>query len=428
MKIENFAEIAKTEERKHALEIVEAGFAAVDTQAVVSKNVSLRGDQLSVHGSLYPLSDADRIFVVGVGKCALEAAVALESILGDRLSGGIVLDVRTDGRLAKIESYKGSHPLPSAENREVTGKIVALLKSLGERDLVLFVVSGGGSTLLHSPKDLSDEEEARIVKSLFKEGATIQEINTIRKHISYARGGFLAKYAYPARGIALIFSDVPSNDVQFIASGPTIKDTTTIKEAEAVLGQYDVLQTCGIKRCGLIETPKDDKYFEFMRNIIVVTNETALEAMATQARRMGFAPRITTSKLTGEAREVGRRVVNQLSKEPRGTVLLYGGETTVTIHGTGTGGRNQELVLSALSNVVPGQLVVSVASDGRDNTDAAGALCDTITKERAESLGLDAEEYLAQNASYAFFRRVGDAIITGDTGSNVSDLVVAFVT
>jgi glycerate-2-kinase len=278
--------------------------------------------------------------------------------------------------------------------------------------------------LLYLPEDKGSKEELPIMKTLMDVGATIQEINTIRKHMSLARGGYLAKYAYPARGVALIFSDVPTDNLNFIASGPTIKDQTTVKEAEEVLDKYKVLKTCGIEKCGLIETPKEDKYFVNMRNILIASNSTALEAMRVEAEKLGYATEVRTNRLAGEARDVAKMLLDNLKTAPHKTVYLYGGETTVTVKHDGKGGRNLELALSALRTVQEGQMVLPFDSDGHDNTDYAGAICDTIAGKKAQDLNIDLEQYLSENRSYEFWGKIGDYLMTGETGSNVSDLII----
>jgi glycerate-2-kinase len=217
----------------------------------------------------------------------------------------------------------------------------------------------------------------------------------------------------------------PGNDFQFIASGPTVKDATTVRDAGEVLSKYHVLETCGIKDCGLVETPKENKYFARTRNIPALSNETALNAMAAMAKELGFSAEIRAAALTGEARDVGAKIIRDLRAAPPKSVLLYGGETTVTIRGKGRGGRNLELALAGLKEIGDGELVVSVASDGRDNSDFAGAICDTITKEAIRKAGFDAETELKNNNSYPVFEKAGNYLLTGDTGSNVSDLIIA---
>lgn len=427
MKIQNRITIGTTAFRKRALEIVEAGFAAIDTAAAIERGVRFEKNTLCVGNEWCSLAETKRVFVVGIGKCAADAGAALERVLGDHLTGGVVLSIRkpeakTSG---KIEYLIGTHPMPSEQNVEATKRIVSLLKGLTEHDLVMFVVSGGGSTLLCFPESgMRCIDEELILKTLFVRGATIQEINTIRKHTSLARGGNLAKYAYPAQSVALIFSDVPGDNMEFIASGPTVKDTTTVRDADAILAKYDILRTCGFTHCGLMETPKEDKYFVNVRNILFISNTTALDAMAETAQKQGFVPKIYTARLEGEARDVAETIMNELHDAPPKTALLYGGETTVTVKVKGKGGRCLELGLSALRFIKEGELLIPFASDGRDNTDFSGPICDIITIKNAAAGKLDITEHLEGNQSYRFFATTGDYLMTGDTGSNVSDLIV----
>jgi glycerate 2-kinase len=267
-------------------------------------------------------------------------------------------------------------------------------------------------------------QEGEILKVLFEKGAAIEEINTLRKHLSLARGGRLAEYAYPATSLALIFSDVPGDDPGFVASGPTVKDETTVDEARAIVQKYDLEKEAGLK-IEPLKTPKEDKYFEKVKNVIFVSNRTALIAMTEKAREVGLHPEVRTSLLAGEARKVGERIAAEIGEAMPKTAYLYAGETTVTIKGNGRGGRNQELALGALAHIGAGSVVLSLASDGRDNGDYGGALCDTITKEKAAALGLKEEEYLARNDSSGFFEKTGGLLMTGDTGANVSDLIIA---
>lgn len=425
MKIQNFHSLATTKARETALAIAEAGLQAVDTKLIISKTVSIENNRLLVERETFDLTNVHRIFVAAIGKCAFEASGELESILGDRLSGGIAIDVKEGEQLKKIEQYVGTHPVPSKTNVTATEKLVNLLRDLEEDDFVIFIVSGGGSTLLSLPDAGSVESEATIFNELTNAGATIQEINTVRKHLSLARGGRLAQYVYPARSVSLIFSDVPGDDIQFIASGPTIKDTTTVADAKGILNKYEILKVREQEHYNLVETPKESKYFDKTNNILVASNEIALWAMAEIARTRGFSPKLKTTRLTGEARTVAKNIVEELRNEPNGTALFYGGETTVTVKGDGVGGRNTELSLSALQYIKEGELVLALASDGRDNSDIAGALCDTITKEKAYKKHLSIETFLEEDDAYSFFKQTGDDVVTGETGSNVADLIIA---
>lgn len=425
MKIKNIEAIALTPGRRDALAIAEAGLQAIDTERIVRETVRLEGKALRVRDDTISLEGVSRIFVAAVGKCAVEAGRALEAILGERLTGGAVLDVKEGKGLTKLTAYRGTHPLPSEENRKATERLIALLTPLAEDDLVIFVISGGGSVLLALPERGEVAEEVKVTQHLIRAGATIAELNTVRKHLSYARGGYLAKYAYPARVLSLIFSDVPGNDVSVVSSGPTVKDATTIKDAAAIVEKYDVLRFCNIARCGLVETPKEEKYFEKAMNVVLVSNDMALEAMRREAERTGYHVAVCTNCLTGEAEEVAMSVVQELRKSPSRTVLLYGGETTVTVRGNGRGGRNLELALSALRAIQRDEVMLSIATDGRDHGEFAGAIADVLTREHAEKLGLTIELFLEENNEYPFFEKTGDYLFTGDTGSNVSDLLIA---
>lgn len=424
-KVKNFDELALSDSRKLALTLVEAGLAAINTEAAIKSAVRIEGGTLHVKDEAFPLTAIDRLFVVGVGKCSNEAAAALESVLGDRIHDGIIVDVRCDKPLKKIRPCKGDHPFPTEGNINFTKDLIAMLGGMTERDVVLMIISGGGSTLLCQPKTHTCEQESDMLHYLFESGATIQEINTVRKHLSLARGGFLAKYAYPAQVATLIFSDVPGDPLGYVASGPTIKDTSRVSDAAHVLHKYEIWKRSDFSMGGLIETPKEDKYFEKVRNILLVSNSTALAAMAAAAQAAGLFSNILTSVLQGEAKDVGRHIVQDLHEAAPRTARLYGGQTTVTLTGMGRGGRNQELALSALRFVEEGEVIVSFASDGQDNSKAAGAICDTITMGKAKKLPLDPETYLAGHDSHTFFSQTKDLIITGYTGANVSDLIIA---
>ncbi|MHC4397696.1 MAG: glycerate kinase type-2 family protein, partial [Planctomycetota bacterium] len=398
---------------------------AIDSEKIIKTAMRLEKDSLLIKGEKISLSEINRLIVVGVGKCSSDAAFAVEKILGSRISEGIVIDVSCTKSLKKIKPLEGDHPLPTEKNVNFTKQIIELLKGLKENDLVLFIVSGGGSTMLCQPQNFTCQQESGLVDYLIKTGATIQEINTIRKHISLARGGHLAKYAYPARAVSLIFSDVPGDSLEFIASGPTVKDSTTVQDAKKVFEKYKVREKSGFSPKNLIETPKEAKYFENVKNFLMVSNRTALKAMLAKASSLNFSTRIYTDSLTGEARLIGRQIAGDLEKVDGKTALLYGGETTVTVKGKGQGGRNQELALSALKFTNDKDLIISLASDGHDNTDSAGAICDIITKRNAKKLKLDIDKYLNDNDSYHFFKKTEDFIDTGHTGSNVMDLMVA---
>ncbi len=422
--VRNFEALAGDTLRLDALSLAEAGYAAINTGAALVRGLHIENEELHIGAATYRLAGR-RIFFIGVGKCAVAAASAVEKIFGDRLTAGIALDVANLKEYAspKIEVHLGTHPLPSETNVRATRRIVEMLSDCTADDLVLMLISGGGSTLLCLPKaPMTALDEGNLFTDLTSHGVSIQEMNTVRKHVSFMRGGGLARIAYPAEIISLIISDVPGNDLQFISSGPTVIDTSTVDDAEAILSHYQIDRT----KVTFIETPKDTEHFNHVTNILFLTNEDALRAMQEEAIRRGYTATIMTDHLTGEARDLGRSIAQELHTLPSKTVLLYGGESTVTLGAhPGRGGRNQELSLAALEEVGDDELVLSLASDGRDDTDAAGAIADATTLAHVRAHKLSIRDALAAHSSYDFFVASGDTLTTGYTESNVSDIIIA---
>jgi len=333
MKITNLESLATTPIRRAALEIAEKGLEAIDTTLVLYNTLKIGKHSLSVLGKDYELSPNGRLITICIGKCAGDAAYEFEKILGSHITNGVALGVgelktKADAKpLSKIKYYAGTHPLPSESNVIGTHAILDALTKLTIDDTVLFLISGGGSTLLAQPscvpgniKEVMDllNMERQMISDLFRTGATIQEINTVRKHMSLARGGFLAEKAYPAQVISIIFSDVPGNDLGFISSGPTVKDTTAISDAEKIIKKYklDVADEC------LTETPKDDEIFKRVYNVLAVSNESAVNAMREKATALGYSVEIKNIAITGEAREVARDIAKEINAAPAGTVFL----------------------------------------------------------------------------------------------------------
>jgi glycerate-2-kinase len=422
--IQNFDELATTPARTSLLTIAEAGYNAIETAKVIQKTVLLSGEELTIQGKTYNLTEYENIYVLGVGKCAIDSAVELEALLGKRITEGVVVDVRITQDLTIIQAFQGTHPYPSLENIEYTKKLLTVAEKATDRDLVLIIVSGGGSTLLCQPNTHTVNDESGLVHYLFKAGATIEELNTIRKHLSKARGGYLATAAYPATVVALLFSDVPGDDIRTISSSPTVYDETTLEDAKGVFSKYQT-ESSGFSIEHFFETPKEKDLFAKVRNVLILKNTTALEAMKECAEKLGYVTKIKETKLQGEARVVGEELVHALRVAKARTVYLYGGETTVTITGPGKGGRNEELSLSALPLLDEDELIVSLASDGRDNTEFAGGIADKYTRGKAEDAKLKPQDYLYTNDSYTFFHSLQQGIITGYTGANVADLVIA---
>lgn len=425
-----------------------AALDAVDPYRAVKDALQLEGESLTVGTQRYRLADYKRVLVVGAGKASAPMARAVEETLGERVSAGLV-NVKyghTDS-VSRIRLREASHPLPDQSGLDGTREIVRLLEGAGEDDLVLCLISGGGSALMMLPEASIDLEDYQaLTNALLRSGATINHINTIRKHIERVKGGRLAQLAAPATVATLILSDVVGNPLDFIASGPTVPDTTTFDDALDVLRQFDLLSSIPASVRGWLErgargdapeTPKPgDPLFERISTVVIGSNDIAAEAALAEARRLGFNALLLTTFLEGEARELGKLAAS-LAKEllQRGqpvappACLILGGETTVTVRGQGKGGRNQEIALaSALAlRDVERALVVALATDGSDGpTDAAGGFADSLSLERAAAAGVDARDALARNDSYPFLAATGDLLVTGPTNTNVNDLLFVF--
>ena len=444
MVITNFKNLAKNSLRKKALLIAEAGYEAIDITKTVSQKIKFQNNKLSICSAMtchsVGLDNYKNVFLIGIGKGSALACASLAKILDKKLTKGITLDIqrpKLEIRNLKLEILTGTHPLPSKQNVGATQKIVKLAKNLKKDDLLINFICGGGSALAcGSQKELKDL--ILVTKLLTKSGANILELNTVRKHLSEIKGGGLAKIAYPATVVSLIVSDVIGNDLSMVASGPTVFDKTTKKDAEKVLSKYfnirtsDVLRTSDVQRLihVLKETPKNKKYFKKVKNVLFVCNQDAVLAMNKRAKKLGFKPKIYSLVVKGEARHA---LLPMLNKIKVGEALLAAGETTVTLDNrpVGKGGRNMEAVLGTLTKLIQNSefriqnyALLSVATDGRDNTEAAGAIADFSTLEKAKKLKLEPEEFLDQNNSFDFFKKTGDLIFAKSKSFNVSDLMI----
>ncbi len=435
--------------RPPLLGLMAAALKAVDPANAVRHAVSREGNALMIGDTTFDLSAISRVFVVGAGKASAPMAQVLETVLEDRIVAGWV-NVRYGYAVPteKIYIHEAGHPIPDESGVKGAKEILRILSDTKEDDLVIALISGGGSALLTFPAERISLKDLQLVNQLLlASGATINEINAVRKHLSRVKGGQLARAAHPASLVTLILSDVVGNPLDVIASGPTVPDTTTFADAWDVLERYDLVEKAPhavVERIrggmeGVVpETPKPgDEVFGRTRNVIVADNSVAARAAADEAAALGFHPLILTTFLEGEAREVGR-VVAALAKEEAmhgrpaslPACLILGGETTVTLRGTGKGGRNQELALAAALAIrgLDGIAIASLGTDGSDGpTDAAGGLVDGSTVARGEKHGLSAEEYLQNNDSYHFLAAVGDLLKTGPTRTNVNDLVFVCV-
>jgi glycerate 2-kinase len=396
-----------------------------------------------------------RIFVVGAGKAAAPMTAAVVEIFGNKIANGLVIvkynhlddPTLSAARRANINIVEAGHPVPDESGRDASAQMVSLLKTAAADDVVICLVSGGGSALLTLPAPgLSLDDLQAATQQFLAAGASINQVNTVRKHLSAVKGGQLARIAAPAPVYTFILSDVVGDPLPIIASGPTVPDPATFADAWAVVEQYqliDLLPAPVIKhlQAGLDgatpDTPKpDDPLFEQVHHALIGSNYLAAKAAVETARSVGFEARLLTTWLEGEAREVGKVLAGLgkgLARSQGGSnlpaCLVLGGETTVTLRGSGKGGRNQEMALAAAIALEgwPNILVVCLGTDGNDGpTDAAGAFADGETVARARSLGLDPLDYLRRNDAYNFFTALDDLIITGPTQTNVNDLALVF--
>jgi hydroxypyruvate reductase len=435
--------------RRDAAAIFQAALAAVDPEEAVRRHLRIENGDLLAQGRRYAMGSCEHIWVVGAGKAVAPMAKALEDLLAERISGGIL--VVKDGHglpLKKIRIVEASHPVPDARGVAGTLEILRLLESAGERDLVICLISGGGSALLIAPSEgLRLEDKQAATRSLLACGATIHEINTIRKHLSRAKGGQLARAAHPAAVLSLILSDVVGDDLDVIASGPTVPDRSTFGDTREILERYGIWDRLPPPVCervlngvrGVVpETPKTgDPAFGRCSQLLVGSCLGALTAGAAAAERLGYRSLVLTSKVEGEAREVakafaavGKEILGSQHPLARPACVLIGGETTVTLQGDGSGGRNQEFVLAGALALDGIEDVVLLAggTDGTDGpTDAAGAVADGLTIRRAKALGLDPHDFLKRSDSYHFFKPLGDLLVTGPTRTNVMDVYLLLV-
>jgi hydroxypyruvate reductase len=440
--------------RSQAETIFRASLKRVDPYEAVRRFVRLDGERLRLHQEREPeealdLGAFDRVFLVGGGKATAPMARAVEDLLGERIKKGIInVKYGFAEKLLYTEVIEAGHPLPDQKGLEGTRKIVDLLQSAGERDLVFSLISGGGSALLPLPAGtITLAEKQALTQRLLECGATIEEINTIRKHISLSKGGQLARAVFPATTVNLMLSDVVGDKMDVIASGPVVPDQSTFKEAWAIIDKYgltDIPESIRDHlRKGLDgkipETPKSgDIVFSRVFNRIVGSNLLALEAAREEAERLGYSTLILSSTIEGETKEVARvhtAVAREIlaSGQPLRVpaCVLSGGETTVTIRGKGLGGRNQEFCLAAaldLTDLPSSVVVLSGGTDGNDGpTSAAGALVDNHTVQRGLQTGMKAAECLRNNDSFRFFEKTGELLVTGPTRTNVMDVRIVLV-
>jgi len=427
-------------------EIFSSALKAVDPYRAV-------GDHMPYLRAKYQNGGFNKLLVVSFGKAAFLMTKAVCDRVSHLVTGGIVLTKyghALDRNLhPNIKFYEAGHPIPDENGFNATRKAISMLKMADERTLVLCLISGGGSALLTAPKGMiSLDDKQRATELLLKAGASINELNSIRKHISEIKGGRLAEYAYPAKVISLILSDVIGDELDVIASGPTTPDSTTYRMALDVVEKYRLAEELpkavlhilkdGVE--GIVDdTPKEgNQIFEGVENIIIGSNRKAALAATEKAKELGFDTTILSTELQGEAIDASRWLAKKAieakrlleRKDGKKICLISGGETTVTVKGKGKGGRNTELALAFALEVtgIKGITLLSAGTDGTDGpTDAAGAIVSGETIQKAQLLNLDPEAYLANNDSYTFFSKTGELFITGPTGTNVMDLQIILI-
>jgi len=446
---------ARTEHRleldklhRDVLAAMNEALAAADPARIIRKHLKLYEQVLHVGKLQFPLKEFRRIFVIGGGKASGYMAEEVEKLLGKWITGGLVIIpdyLRPMPRGHRITYHPATHPIPTRKGMEGVLAMLDLVENVSRDDLVIVLLSGGGSALMPLPiEGISLNDEAQVTSLLLKSGAGIEEINTVRKHLSQIKGGRIAARLYPATVLTLIISDVVGDKIDAIASGPTAPDPTTYRDAEQVLKKYDLWSQIPTNARRVIteglsgsipDTPKkESKAFKHVHNLIIGNGRASCLAAAAAMTKAGYRTQVLSIQITGEAREAGR-IFGSIARDIRDnslpfappTALVAGGETTVTVRGKGKGGRNQELVLAAAVKISGSDAVVvgSFATDGIEGqTHAAGALADGTTVMRGLKVGMDPEDYLGNNDSYHYFSKLKDLVITGPTGTNVNDITI----
>lgn len=425
--------------RTQTLDIIEASINSILPENLIKKYVNVDNNTIKIGKN--KIKNIKKILVIGAGKATYNMAYAIEQIIGDRIEKGIInVPYGNYDKLSKIEIFQASHPVLDNNSLKGTEKILDLIKNLTADDLVICLISGGASSLLELlPGGVALSDLQRLNNLLLDSGADIMEFNIVRKHLSLVKGGKLASKIYPANCVSLILSDVPNNDLALIGSGPTVFDNSTPVDAYNILKKYDLIGKVPESITSYLKKEVWDKLVNSkVSNILIGANYTACKTAQQTAKKMGFRSLILSTSLEGESRDVGAMIANIANeckhkhmplKPP--CALIVGGETTVNI-GTvkGIGGRNQEFVLGALLKLMddPDIVIASVGTDGIDGSSKyAGSIGDNSTIKNAVKIGLDPSKFLLAHDSSSFFEQLNDAIYTGATGTNVSDLRVIVI-
>ena len=433
--IKNYDDLNVSPERKILLDFIETALNFIQPEQVFSKNIKLNDNILQIKDDQYDLNNYSNIYLLGFGKGSAENSKLLESLLGERLTAGYIIDLSanathqalqagtTEQDFNKIQFTPGTHPVISQQNVDFTMDAIGKLSNLTEKDLVIVVVCGGGSAMFEHPHSISLDQKIAVEKALLKSGADITEMNIVRQHLSDVKGGGLAQILYPAHVATIIYSDVIGNDIRYIASGPTVKNDTTIDDAVNIINKYNLSEQINLPRESFIDNPHDDKYFANVTNTIVLSNTTVLDALEEKAKELNINCTRYSDKINGTVKDVAQELISKLELSG---ILIAAGETTVEVKGNGKGGRNQETCLEALKIIDENTLFSSIGTDGWDFTEAAGAIADNIAKQKAAEQNLNLDEYLENNDSFTFFEKVGSQVITGRLSSNVADFMIVW--
>ncbi len=430
--------------RQAILDIFREGLLAALPENLIRDSVTVSNDGLVIEEKCFPISKNSNIYIFGSGKASIGAAKALEAMMKDKIAGGLIISNYMDSSLEKINTFAGSHPVPDERSLKAADLLIDRLSALTEDDFFIYILSGGSSALIErpvQPLNIKDLQETSTL--LMNAGATIYELNAVRKHLSAIKGGHLARMT-KAKGVVLAISDVIGDDLKVIGSGPFYMDSSTFADVWDIFSRFNLLHKIPSSvvthiekgRAGEIkETPKMEP--PHIKHIVIGSNRKALERAKEKAESLDITAHILTSRLRGEAREIakviismGEEIAETLNPSDTPVCLIFGGETTVTVKGDGKGGRNQEMCLSALREVGSrqGMVFLSAGTDGIDgNTGAAGAVVDCNSFKKAEELGLKIDDYLKRNESNNLLSMTGDLITMGPTGINIMDITILLI-